>query len=298
MARTTGVVLTRSERIPPRPTGRTAFAVAGLVALAHLGLLASAALGAPVVFAVLAVACTALEPVAERVVPLLPWALTRSLLTLPWRWAVTVAALLCLMVVRPSPNGVLAGAVLVAGVVLGLSAALVEGFAEVVGHLRKSPVLTRNLPVPGPVAAPAPPLAAAPARPGADARRTCCWCARRPWPCRAPSRSAWSPRCWRCRCCWPSAWRWPPRGWCWPPAATTPAPPCPPAVQAEVTRLAPELVLYYGGGPDALYQVEMWLPTLEAEPPPHAGRAARPRVAAADGPRPGCRSCACRPAPC
>ena len=34
-------------------------------------------------------------------------------------------------------------------------------------------------------------------------------------------------------------------------------------MQAEVTRLAPELVLYYGGGPDALYQVEMWLPVLE-----------------------------------
>ena len=34
-------------------------------------------------------------------------------------------------------------------------------------------------------------------------------------------------------------------------------------MQAEVTALAPDLVLYYGGGPDALYQVEMWLPVLE-----------------------------------
>ena len=35
------------------------------------------------------------------------------------------------------------------------------------------------------------------------------------------------------------------------------------AVQAEVARLVPELVLTDGGGPDALYQVEMWLQTLE-----------------------------------
>ena len=100
MPRTTGVVLTRSERIPPRPSGPAPIAVAVLVVVAHLGLLASAVLGLPVAFAVLAVACTALEPVAERVVPLLPWALSRSLLTLPWRWAVSVAALLCLMTVR------------------------------------------------------------------------------------------------------------------------------------------------------------------------------------------------------
>ena len=149
MPRTTGVVLTRSERIPPRPSGPAPIAVAVLVVVAHLGLLASAVLGLPVAFAVLAVACTALEPVAERVVPLLPWALSRSLLTLPWRWAVSVAALLCLMTVRSFDEGVLAGAVLVAAVVLGLSAAVVEGFAEVVGHLRKSPVLTRNITVTG-----------------------------------------------------------------------------------------------------------------------------------------------------
>ena len=261
MARTTGVVLTRSERIPPRPTGRTAFAVAGLVALAHLGLLASAAFGRPVVFAVLAVACTALEPVAERVVPLLPWALTRTLLTLPWRWAVTLAALLCLMVVRPLPDTVLAGTVLVAGVVLALSAALVEGFADLVEHLRKSPVLTRNLPVPG---------------------------------LSLPAYPRWLLRL-RARALTPShlllvvppalAVAGLPRG-----LATTslavsvllavavalaaarvvlatrrnnPRATVPPAVQAEVTRLAPDLVLYYGGGPDALYQVEMWLPVLE-----------------------------------
>src|SRR4051812_37540984 len=149
MARTTGVVLTRSERVPPRPTGGTAFTVAGLVVLAHLGLLASAALGRPLVFAVLAGVCTALEPGGVRVVPLLPWALTRTLLTLPWRWAVTLAALLCLMVVRPQPDTALPGAVLVAGVVLALTAALVEGFAELVEHLRKSPVLARHLPLPG-----------------------------------------------------------------------------------------------------------------------------------------------------
>ena len=79
MPRTTGVVLTRSERIPPRPSGPAPIAVAVLVVVAHLGLLSSAVLGLPVAFAVLAVACTALEPVAERVVPLLPWALSRFL---------------------------------------------------------------------------------------------------------------------------------------------------------------------------------------------------------------------------
>ena len=215
------------------------------------------------VFAVLAVACTALEPVAERVVPLLPWALTRTLLTLPWRWAVTLAALLCLMVVRPVPDTALAGAVLVAGVVLALSAALVEGFAELVEHLRKSPVLTRNLPVPGLSLPPyprwllrlraraltpshlllvvPPALAVAGALPHARGhhRAGCLGAAR------------------------PSPWRWPPPGSSWPPAGTTRAPPCRPPCRRRSPTLAPDLVLYYGGGPDALYQVEMWLPVLE-----------------------------------
>ena len=31
-----------------------------------------------------------------------------------------------------------------------------------------------------------------------------------------------------------------------------------------MTELAPDLVLYYGGSADALYQLEMWLPTFEA----------------------------------
>ena len=295
MARTTGVVLTRSERIPPRPTDRTAFAVAGLVALVHLGLLASAAFGRPVVFAVLAVACTALEPVAERVVPLLPWALTRTLLTLPWRWAVTLAALLCLMVVRPLPDTVLAGTVLAAGVVLALSAALVEGFADLVEHLRKSPVLTRNLPVPG---------------------------------LSLPAYPRWLLRL-RARALTPShlllvvpaalAVAGLPRGLATASLAVSvllavavalaaarvvlatrrnnPRATVPPAVQAEVTRLAPDLVLYYGGGPDALYQVEMWLPVLEQSS--HRTLVVlRDRESLRLWARPGCRSCARRPAPC
>ena len=262
MPRTSGVVLTRSERIPPKPTGPAPFAVAALVAVAHLGLLASAVLGRPVLFAVLAVACTALEPVAERVVPLLPWALTRSLLTLPWRWAVTVAALLCLMTVRSFDGGVLPGAVLVAAVVLGLSAALVEGFAEVVGHLRKSPVLTRNITVTGLSLPPhprwlltlraraltpshlllvvAPSLALSGTLPdGVVATLVALSVLLAVGTALAAARVVVVTR------------RRNPR-------ATVPT-----AVQAEVDRLSPELVLYYGGGPDALYQVEMWLQTLE-----------------------------------
>jgi hypothetical protein len=262
MARTTGVVLTRSERVPPRPTGGTAFAVAGLVVLAHLGLLAGAALGRPLVFAVLAVVCTALEPVAERVVPLLPWALTRTLLTLPWRWAVTLAALLCLMVVRPQPDTALPGAVLVAGVVLALTAALVEGFAELVEHLRKSPVLARHLPLPGLSLPPYPgwllrlraralipshlllvvpaALAVAGALPHAVVTTLLAASVLLAVAMGlAAARVVVSTR------------------------RNNPRATVPPAVQAEVTRLAPELVLYYGGGPDALYQVEMWLPVLE-----------------------------------
>jgi hypothetical protein len=262
MARTTGVVLTRSERVPPRPTGGTALAVAGLVVLVHLGLLASAALGRPIVFAVLAVACTALEPVAERVVPLLPWALTRTLLTLPWRWAVTLAALLCLMVVRHQPDTALAGAVLVAGVVLALTAALVEGFAELVEHLRKSPVLARHLPLPELSLPPYPgwllrlraralipshlllvvpaALAVAGALPHAVVTTLLAASVLLAVAVGlAAARVVVSTR------------------------RNNPRATVPPAVQAEVTRLAPELVLYYGGGPDALYQVEMWLPVLE-----------------------------------
>ena len=263
MPRTTGVVLTRSERIPPRPTGAPAFAVAAVVALAHVGLLASAALGRPILFALLAVPCTALEPVAERVVPLLPWALTRSLLTLPWRWAVMVAALLCLMTVRPSGNVFLAGAVLVAGVVLGLSAALVEGFAEVVGHLRKSPVLTRNVQVPGLLLPPQPrwllrlrvraltpahlllvvppALAVSGTLPvGVVTTLLALSVLLAVGMALAAAREVLATR------------------------RHNPRDTVPPAVQEEVTRLAPELVLYYGGGPDALYQVEMWLQTFEA----------------------------------
>ena len=262
MPRTTGVVLTRSERIPPKPSGPAPFAVAALVVLAHLGLLASAVLGLPVAFAVLAVGCTVLEPVAERVVPLLPWALSRSLLTLPWRWAVSVAALLCLMTVRSFHEGVLAGAVLVAAVVLGLSAAAVEGFAEVVAHLRKSPVLTRNITVTGLSRPPhprwlltlrarlltpshlllvvAPALAVSGALPdGVVTALVALSLLLAVCTALAAARVVVATR------------RHSPR-------ATVPA-----AVQAEVARLSPELVLYYGGGPDALYQVEMWLQTLE-----------------------------------
>ncbi len=262
MPRTTGVVLTRSERIPPRPSGPAPIAVAVLVVVAHLGLLASAVLGLPVAFAALAVACTALEPVAERVVPLLPWALSRSLLTLPWRWAVSVAALLCLMTVRSFDEGVLAGAVLVAAVVLALSAAVVEGFAEVVGHLRKSPVLTRNIPVTGLTLPPhprwlltlrarlltpshvllvvPPALAVSGALPdGVVTTLVALSLLLAVGTALAAARMVVVTR------------RHNPR-------ATVPA-----AVQAEIARLSPELVLYYGGGPDALYQVEMWLQTLE-----------------------------------
>ena len=207
-------------------------------------------------------ACAALEPVAERVVPLLPWALTRTLLTLPWRWAVTLAALLCLMVVRPVPDTALAGTVLVAGVVLALSAALVEGFAELVEHLRKSPVLTRNLPVPG-LSLPAyprwllrlraraltpshlllvvpPALAVAGALPhGLVTTVLAASVLLAVAVALAAARVVLVTR------------------------RNNPRATVPPAVQAEVTTLAPDLVLYYGGGPDALYQVEMWLPVLE-----------------------------------
>jgi hypothetical protein len=262
MPRTTGVVLTRFERIPPRPAGAPSFAVAGLVAVAHLGLLASAVLGRPVLFAALAVACTALEPVAERVVPLLPWALTRTLLTLPWRWAVTVAALLCLMTVRPFDDGVLSRTVLVAGVVLGLSAALVEGFAELVEHLRKSPVLTRNLRLPGLSLPPhprwlltlraraltpshlllvvPPALAVSGTLPnGVVTALLAVSVLLAVAVALAAARVVVATR------------------------RDNPRVTVPPAVQEEVTRLAPDLVLYYGGGPDALYQVEMWLQTFE-----------------------------------
>ena len=220
-------------------------------------------------------ACTALEPVAERVVPLLPWALSRSLLTLPWRWAVSVAALLCLMTVRSFHEGCWRVPCSSPPWSSASRRPWWRASRRSSAHLRKSPVLTRNITVTGLSLPPhprwlltlrarlltpshlllvvAPALAVSGALPdGVVTTLVALSLLLAVGTALAAARVVVVTR------------RHNPR-------ATVPA-----AVQAEVARLSPELVLYYGGGPDALYQVEMWLQTLERSRPPHARRAPRP----------------------
>lgn len=259
MAPTPPTTLTRTDRVPSRP-GPGGLLVVAIAVLAYAVLAAAAFAGSGRWFVVAAVLVAGAEVGLAVGAPFLPWALARFGLGLPWRWAVQAVLLVVLAARADLATGALVWTV-AAAVVAGLAAGALAGVAEVVALLRKSPVLSWNLPL-GDLRVPAPP--------------------------------GWLLR-WRDACLVPVqlvllvgtgaavasddtgtqtvvavaallltalvgalALR-----------ATQTARRAglrqrvPEAVQEAVTAYAPDVVLYYGGTADAVYQVEMWLRTLE-----------------------------------
>ncbi len=254
---------------PPQPArtagrgGGRAVALAATVATAaaYLALVVCALLGAPrAALAALVVALLG-EVAIRRLAPLTTWALQVATLPPVWRQLLVSSALLTLAV-RTSADDSVVGWLLVASVVTGVAAGGLDVAATAVAHLRKSPLLSRNLPLPN-VSIPASPrllltcrgwlampvyavaaLAAAltvagllPAGAGVAilvvsvvaALALLAWALAQV----ARARSADL----RTR--------------------------VPAAVQAAISGLSPDVVLYFGGRAEALYQVEMWLEALE-----------------------------------
>jgi hypothetical protein len=251
-----------TDEAPPARPGAAGLAAATVTLAAYLGLLLSAWLAGPLAFAVCAFVVTVGEVLLLSTAPLVRWALVRVTLPVPWRWALASTALLLLAARTGDRGDALAAGVVAATVVLAGVAALLEGSAEAVTFWRKSPVLARGLPLPG-LSVPAAPM----------------WLLR-----------------WRGDLLWPvqlvlaigtalslegTLSVRAGRGTAWlaitiavvvaalaAQAALTARRSgirtrVPAAVQQAVSAYAPDVVLYYGGGTAARYQVEMWLPTLE-----------------------------------
>lgn len=251
----------RSDEVPDRP-GRAGMVAAVVTAAAYLGLLLSAWLTEPAAFAGCALAVGVGEVLLARSAPLVGWALGHVNLSVPWRWALVSTGLLLLTTRMPGRGDALAGGVVAATVVVAGVAALLEACAQAIAYWRKSPLLSRGLPLPGLSVPPAPVwllrwggdlmwpaqlvLAAGTALSldGTLSLRTgraTAWLAIAGALVLAAlaARAALSARSSGIRTRVPAA------------------------VQQSVTAHAPDVVLYYGGGTAALYQVEMWLPTLE-----------------------------------
>ena len=107
-------------------------------------------------FALCSLVAVAAEWAVGRLAPLAVWGLARVHLGLPWRWAIATTALAALM--ARATDAVPVGWVVAGAAVVGLAGGALEGLAQVVEHLRKSPVLSRGLPLGG-VAVPREPRA-------------------------------------------------------------------------------------------------------------------------------------------
>ena len=262
MPRTSGISLTSTERVPGVPDV-TGLAATGVLVLAYLGLFAAVAVPSSPLFAAFALLVVGAEFAVWRLAPLSTWALARVQLGLPWRWAIGAAALAALEARLSGPNTSLDVLVVVCAAVVGLCGGVLEGLAQVVEYLRKSPVISRGLPLGDLVL---------PREPGGLLRQR----ARLLWPAVmvllvVPALAAGT---------WLPSWLGQTAAvaaavgavgvvaWALVLAAETrrarPRSRVPEAVQAAVSELAPDLVLYYGGTADALYQLEMWLPTFES----------------------------------
>ena len=261
MPRTAGISLTSTERVPgvPDTSGLVATAV---LAVAYLGLFVTVVVPSAPLFALCALLVVAAEAAVWRLAPLTPWALARVQLGLPWRWAIGAAALAALEARLSGPDTSLDVLVVVCAAVVGISGGVIEGLAQVVEYLRKSPVLSRGLVLHD---------LALPREPHALLRQR----SRLLWPAVlvllvVPALAAGGSL--------PSWLGATAAGaaavgalglvaWALVTATETrrarPRSRVPEAVQDAVTALAPDLVLYYGGTADALYQLEMWLPTFE-----------------------------------
>jgi hypothetical protein len=260
MALTTPTTLTRADRVPSRP-GRAGVLVAVIAVIAYAVLAAAALAGSGGWFVAAAVVVAAAEVGLAVAAPLLPWALARVGLGLPWRWSVQGLLLVVLVARADLATGSLVWTV-AAAVGVGLVAGALAGVAEVVALLRKSPVLSWNLPL-GDLDVPD--------QPG--------WLLRWRDACLAPAQLVLVVGTGVAVAAESSGGRTASAAGALLLTALVAAlglravlvarragirRRVPAAVQEAVTAYAPDVVLYYGGTAEAVYQVEMWLRTLEA----------------------------------
>jgi hypothetical protein len=259
MAPTTPTTLTRTDRVPS-PPGAGGVLVVAIAVLAYAVLAGAAFAGSGGWFVVAAVFVAAAEVGLAVAAPFLPWALAREGLGLPWRWAVQAVLLVVLAARAELTTGALVWTV-AAAVGAGLAAGALAGVAEVVALLRKSPVLSWNLSL-GELRVPAPPgwllrwrdaclvpvqlvllagtgAAAASGDAGTQIAAALVTLLLTALVGALALRATQTARRAGLRQRVPEA------------------------VQEAVTGYAPDVVLYYGGTADAVYQVEMWLRTLE-----------------------------------
>ncbi|MET9021349.1 hypothetical protein ABZV93_15305 [Actinopolymorpha sp. NPDC004070] len=133
-----------TERAPAPDTGRLALGLAGGLVLAYAGLLAAALAPTAAGLLVTALAVAALEVAATVRAPFVGWALGRIGLGAQWRGLLRAVAVLAFLVRTDAPRGwfVTALAGLLALAVLRAAGA---GLAELVHRARKMPVLSRGL---------------------------------------------------------------------------------------------------------------------------------------------------------
>jgi hypothetical protein len=254
-ARRTGL-----ESLPGSPgvagLGGLVLTVAAYLALFVCALTGSAA--GVLVAAVVAV----VADVVSRFAPTSPWDLDRPWLPPPWRWMTSVAAVLVLAERTGGLTGRLDAWLVASALATAATAAVLEVCAAVTAHLRKSPLLSRNLSLGGlhvpssprllvqqggwlalPLHAllilsvtldlvgllPEPGALAAVIAVAVASAALCAW---------AGGRTLLVLR---------SGLR-----------QTVPA-----AVQEALSDYGPDVILYFGGRPEALYQVEMWLEVME-----------------------------------
>ncbi len=249
------------EAVPPRP-GATGVVAVALTGLGYLGTLLAAGAAHPGAFVLALVLVVAGEAWSATAAPLAGWTAGRLWLTLPWRWSLVSMALLLLVARRPDPSPEVAGWLVASSLVAALTGAALEGAATAVAHWRKSPVLSRGLHLSDLTIPPSPTILLR-------------WGGQLGWPVllvllggtalgldgplptsTAAVLGAVAMAVSLALLAWAaalalSAYRADVRA------------SLPPAVQDAITALAPDVVLYFGGRAPALYQVEMWLPTLE-----------------------------------
>jgi hypothetical protein len=251
------------DAAPPRPPlpDRAGLVAVALAALAHVAVVVAALAGSAGATTALVVLVAVAEVWVARRAPLASWALDRMSLPPAWRWLAVGAAVLVVMARTGAPQR-LGTWLLIGMLVLGLGTAGLEGCRWATTYWRKSPLLARNLPL-GDLALPASPAALL-RRGGSLA-----------WPLQLLLLLATASA---------TADLVPVgvgvagavlaalggialAGWAG--AAAVRArrsrlrQRVPAAVQAAITAWSPDVVLYFGGPATALYQVEMWLPTME-----------------------------------
>lgn len=232
-----------------------------LTVVGYLALVVFALTGNPT-GVLLAAVVTLVAEVVGRFAPASPWDLDRPWLPAPWRWMTSVAAVLVLAERAGGLTGRIDAWLVVSALATATTAGVLQVAATVTTHLRKSPLLSLNLPL-GDLSVPPSPrrlvryggwlalplhallilsvtldLADLLPEPAALVGVVTVTVA-------AVAMCSWAAAC--TLLVLRSTLR-----------RTVPA-----AVQGALSAFAPDVVLYFGGRPEALYQVEMWLAAME-----------------------------------